>query len=99
MPVIHVKEDVRTVVVVFTLPTRCFWAFCAALEFAIHGDTFEDATAVVVMLDGEEKKSRDIWREKVTLNPEKKSAGDQLCCCCLRDDDDDDNHFNKSQSS
>ena len=57
---------------------RCFWAFCAALEFAIHGDTFEDATAVVVMLDGEEEKSRDIWREKVTLNPEKKSAGDQI---------------------
>ena len=62
--------------VVFALPTKRFWAFCAALEFAIHGeDTFEDATAVVVMLDGDrererererEEKSRDInWREKV----------------------------------
>ena len=64
MPVIHVKEDVRTVVVVFTLPMRCFWAFCAALEFAIHGDTFEDATAVVVMLDGEEKKVETFGEKK-----------------------------------
>ena len=72
--------------VVVALPTKRFWAFCAALECAIHGkDTFEDATAVVVMLDGDGKrereregKSRDIYyldfEKKVTLNPEKKSA-------------------------
>ena len=71
--------------VVVALPTKRFWAFCAAFECAIHGkDTFEDATAVVVMLDGDGKrereregKSRDIYldfEKKVTLNPEKKSA-------------------------
>ena len=50
--------------VVVALPTKRFWAFCAALECAIHGkDTFEDATAVVVMLDGDGKRERE--REKV----------------------------------
>ena len=52
--------------VVFALPTkRRFWAFCAALEFAIHGeDTFEDATAVVVMLDGDRERERERERGK-----------------------------------
>ena len=57
--------------VVFALPTKRFWAFCAALEFAIHGeDTFEDATAVVVMLDGDREKERE--RKKVETFGEKK---------------------------
>ena len=51
--------------VVFALPTKRFWAFCAALEFAIHGeDTFEDATAVVVMLDGDRDRERERERGK-----------------------------------